>query len=243
MMPWQSAPWPGSPPRATPCTSLSAVHRCRARRCRRWWIASDVVHQADEHRNWGRGSRIWSKSKAGKSPCRQRNVAWVLTIRFSAFSGMRRTSLKTARRSELRRPIGRSRILPGTTSGASAYIMSPTLASVTSRPFERAISTTRCRNGFLSTPTCPVTTTRHPRWGPIVEQPRLIALGQRCTFPRNCHNEAVFQCSISHPAPAINVEKIGYYCSDVVIIVQMLLSLFRCCYYCSDVVIIVTHVY
>ena len=74
--------------------------------------------------------------------------------------GERRISLKTARRRVFRRVMGRLRMRPGGTSGASAYIILPTWQTCRSIPLLLRNPRTASRNGPFSTPTCPVTIAR-----------------------------------------------------------------------------------
>ncbi len=69
-------------------------------------------------------------------------------------------SLKAARRSELRREMGRSRIRPERMSRASSYIMLPTWYMWMDSPWEVAKFSTSLRYDFLSIPTWPVTIAR-----------------------------------------------------------------------------------
>ena len=73
----------------------------------------------------------------------------MLTITLGCRAISPRMSLKTARRREFSRPSGRSRMRPGTTSGASAYIMSPTWQSRTSWPCSAAICDDLLEEGLL----------------------------------------------------------------------------------------------
>jgi len=112
----------------------------------RWWTISTL---STRQMNMSGSKRcIRSKSKALKSPCRQRNVACVFTMTWrcaDAGEVAAITSRKAARRSVARRLSERSRIRPGRTSGASAYIMSPRWKTWIRSPSSRASRSTASR--------------------------------------------------------------------------------------------------